>query len=111
MRMSVKLRVQNPNDEAVVYDGVALSLDVRGYDFASGVSDAKGSVPRFGEAVVVVPVSIPATSVLKQAYALASSGNPTLDFVVRGKLASPGGASQRFETRGEFALPAGLARP
>ena len=39
MRLLVKLRVQNPNDEPVDYNGVALNLDVQGKKFASGVSD------------------------------------------------------------------------
>src|SRR5262245_29644421 len=55
MRVAVKLRVQNPNDAALDFDGVAMTLEVRGSTFASGVSEARGSVPRFGETVIVVP--------------------------------------------------------
>src|SRR5262245_23995663 len=55
LRMNVKLRVQNPNDAPVEYNGVAVQMDVQGKTFASGVSDAAGTVPRFGEAVVSVP--------------------------------------------------------
>ena len=58
MRMAVKLRVQNSNDAAVDFDGAALTLEVRGMDFASGVSDQRGSVPRFGETVITVPVTV-----------------------------------------------------
>ena len=108
MRIAVKLRVQNPNDAPVNFDGVALSLELRGYDFASGVSDVKGSVPRFGETVLVVPVTVPATALLKQAYSFATGDRSKLDFVARGKLAGPGFGSTRFESRGEFDLPVGL---
>jgi len=52
LRLLVKLRVQNPNDTPIEFDGVSLNLDVMGRDFASGVSDQAGTVPRFGEAVV-----------------------------------------------------------
>src|SRR4249920_1933655 len=62
MRMAVKLRVQNPNDAALDFDGISMALEVRGSTFASGVSDARGSVPRFGETVITVPVSISALS-------------------------------------------------
>ena len=58
LRLLVKLRVQNPNDTPLDFDGVSLNLDVMGRDFASGVSDQAGTVPRFGEAVIAVPVTV-----------------------------------------------------
>ena len=57
LRMLVKLRIQNPNDAPIEYDGVALKIDVQGKTFATGVSDESGSVPRFGESVISVPVT------------------------------------------------------
>ena len=57
VRMMVKLRVQNPNDAPVEYDGVYVKLDVLDKTFATGVSAERGSVPRFGESVIGVPVS------------------------------------------------------
>ena len=64
VRLMVKLRVQNSGDRAVDYDGISLDLDLRGMSFASGVSAQTGSVPRFGEAIVSVPVTISATAML-----------------------------------------------
>src|SRR4026207_252238 len=57
LRMLVKLRVQNPNDAAIDYNGVSVKIDVQGKTFATGVSDESGSVPRFGESVISVPVT------------------------------------------------------
>jgi LEA14-like dessication related protein len=111
VRMAVKLRVQNPNDTPVDFDGVALNLELRGQDFASGVSDAKGSVPRFGETVVVVPVTVSAFSMARQVYSFATGERSKLDFVARGKLSGSGFGGTRFESRGEFDLPAGLSGP
>lgn len=108
-RMAVKLRIQNPNNEPVDYDGVALTLEVRGLDFASGVSDARGSVPRFGETVLVVPVSVSAYAMAKQALTFALGDRSKVTFVARGKLAGSGFGGVRFESKGEFDLPAGLA--
>src|SRR5262249_36980463 len=48
LRFLCKLRVQNPNDTPIEYSGVYIELDVRGSTLASGVSDASGTVPRFG---------------------------------------------------------------
>src|SRR5690348_9298394 len=60
LRLAVKLRVQNPNDTPVDYDGVAVEMNVQGKTFASGVADLAGSVPRYGESVITVPVTISA---------------------------------------------------
>ena len=43
LRFAVKLRLQNPNDSPLEYDGAALDLEVDGRTLASGVSDARGS--------------------------------------------------------------------
>jgi LEA14-like dessication related protein len=110
-RMAVKLRIQNPNDAPVNYDGVALTIELRGLDFASGVSDAQGIVPRFGETVLVVPVTVSAYAMARQVYSFAMGDRSKVTFVARGKLAGSGFGSTRFETKGEFDLPAGLAEP
>ena len=109
VRMAVKLRVQNPNDAPVNFDGLAVSLELRGMDFASGVSDAHGSVPRFGETVLVVPVTVSAFAVARQVISLATGDNPKVEFVARGKLSDGSFGGARFESRGSFDLPAGLA--
>jgi LEA14-like dessication related protein len=108
VRMAVKLRIQNPNDAPVNFDGVAVTLELRGMDFASGVSDARGSVPRFGETVLVVPVTVSALAVARQVISLASGDNPKLDFVARGRLSDGGFGGARFESKGAFDLPAGF---
>ncbi len=69
LRMNVKLRVQNPNDAPVDYNGVAVEMDVQGKTFATGVADVTGTVPRFGESVITVPVTISAFRMARQAMA------------------------------------------
>ena len=110
LRMLVKLRVINPNDSAIEYDGLFLDMEVQGKRFASGVSDARGTVPRFGEAVLTVPVTVPAFALLRQALGMAQGGGAsTLAYVINGKLSGPQWRALRFESAGEFKLPAGLA--
>jgi LEA14-like dessication related protein len=108
LRLAVKLRIQNPNEAPVEFDGVALDLDVRGSDFATGVSDQRGTVPRFGETVLTVPVSISATSMLKQVFSFATGDRTKVTYQLRGKLAGPGLAGVRFTSSGEFEMPAGM---
>jgi LEA14-like dessication related protein len=109
IRMLVKLRVQNPNDAPVEYDGVYLRLDVQGSTFATGVSDEHGTVPRFGEAVVAVPVTISTANLVRQALGFigADSRPPEkITYRLEGKLNGPMFGSTRFESQGELALPA-----
>jgi LEA14-like dessication related protein len=109
-RFILKLRVQNPNDSALDFDGVAVDLELAGKDFASGVSDQRGSVPRYGEALISVPVTVPATAIIHQLFGIATSGKPPdkLDYRLRGRLGGIGLGGARFESEGELALPVKL---
>jgi LEA14-like dessication related protein len=107
LRMLVNLRVQNPNDAPIDYNGVALEMKVRGKTFASGVSDASGSVPRFGEAVISVPVTVSAFGMLGQAVDMFQRGaSGPITYEMTGKLNSSTFKSTHFQTQGEFSLPA-----
>jgi len=110
LRFMVKLRVQNPNETPIDYDGVALELEVNRKLLASGVSDQKGSVPRFGEAVLAVPVTISAFAALRQALGLAEGqGLEDMPYVLSGKLAGGPFGVLRFADEGTLSLP-GSAR-
>ncbi|HEX4824280.1 MAG TPA: LEA type 2 family protein [Candidatus Polarisedimenticolaceae bacterium] len=105
MRMMVKLRVQNPNDAPVDYNGMAVQMAVQGKSFASGVSDETGSVPRFGEAVVSVPITISAMNMIKQAMGLfAGSSLDKVHYEMKGKFHSPGLSHTHFSTTGDVDL-------
>ena len=107
LRMLLKLRVQNPNDAPVDYDGVSLEMDVQGKRFATGVSDAAGTVPRFGEAIVSVPVSISLIGLVRQAIGAARNEfRGKIAYEMTGTLAGPGFGGMRFRSKGELALPA-----
>ncbi len=79
VRFKVKLRLQNPNDTPIDYDGLAVDLDLNGRPFATGVSNERGTLPRFGETVIGIPVSVSALAAVRQAFGLAHDG--TLDNV------------------------------
>ncbi|HLS57543.1 MAG TPA: LEA type 2 family protein [Burkholderiaceae bacterium] len=107
-RFALKLRVQNPNETPLEYDGVFVEFDVRGSKLASGVSDRKGVVPRFGEAVITVPMSVSVGAMIRQVIGIATGERVRTDYQLRGKLAGPGFGGHRFESKGEVQLPAGL---
>jgi len=106
MRLNVKLRVQNPNDTPVEFNGVAVNMDVQGKTFATGVIDAAGSVPRFGETVIAVPVTISAFRMARQALGLFKGGGLNkIDYEMHGKLNGAGMSTTRFNNKGSFDFP------
>lgn len=108
VRFAVKLRVQNPNDTAIEYNGIALDLSVNGQPLASGVSNQQGRVERYGETLLSIPVSVSAFSALRQALGL--SQNQSLDhlpYTLRGKLAGGLFGTVRFSDSGRLNLAPG----
>lgn len=106
VRFALKIRVQNPNETPIDYNGVALDLEVNGQPLASGVSDQSGSIPRFSETVLTVPVSVSAFSVLRQTLGLSQTQTlNNLPYVLRGKLAAGLFGTMRFVDSGKLSLP------
>jgi len=106
LRMLVKLRIQNPNDLPLDYNGVSVQMDMQGKLLATGVSDAVGSVPRFGETIVGVPVSISVFRIAHQAIGvMANEYRGKLAYEMTGKLAGPVFNSLHFKSNGELTLP------
>lgn len=107
LRLAIKLRIQNPNEGAVSFDGTALELDVNGKTLATGVSDQKGSVPRYGESILVVPVSISAMNAVRQALVFTDGKQrDELPYVLRGKLAGGAFGTVRFTKEGSIGIGA-----
>jgi LEA14-like dessication related protein len=111
LRMLVKLRVQNPNDSPVDYNGVSVKMDVQGNTFATGVSDEAGTVPRFGESVISVPVTASAMRMVSQALGMMGSATREkslgkVSYSLTGKLHGSTFSSVSFETKGDLELPA-----
>ncbi|CAG8865553.1 hypothetical protein PS627_01471 [Pseudomonas fluorescens] len=108
VRMAVKIRVQNPNESVIDYNGLALNLEVNGQPLASGVSDQRGEIGRYAEQVLVVPVSITAFAMLRQAYGLSRLQSlQGMPYVLRGKLAGGTLGTLRFTDSGTLDLPKG----
>lgn len=107
IRFAAKLRVQNPNDSAIEYSGVALNLEVNGQPLAAGVSNQGGRIEGFSEGLLVVPVSVSAFSALRQAVGLSATQSlEGLPYELRGKLAGGLLGTVRFSDTGKLSLPA-----
>ncbi len=106
LRMMVKLRVQNPNDAPVEYDGVYVKLDVLDKTFATGVSDEHGSIPRFGESIIGVPVTVSTLRMVVGALGTLDGRQiDRINYRLDGRLNGPALGSMRFQLQGEFGLP------
>ena len=105
LRMLVKLRVLNPNDSPIDYDGAYVKLDVQDRTFATGAADMSGSVPRFGESLVSVPVTVSVLRMARQVMGVLD-GKPTdqIRYSMTGKLSRSTSGALRFSSEGEFTL-------
>jgi hypothetical protein len=107
LRFMLRLRVQNPGDRNLEFDGLALDLDLRGQPFASGVSNQRGTLPRFSETVLGLPLSVPASALLRQGLSLLrGAGAPSrIPYAARGRLGGGPFGGLRFESQGEIDWP------
>lgn len=121
LRFALKMRVQNPNDAPIDFDGIAVELDLDGRGLASGVSNQKGQIARYSEQVITIPVSISALTALRQVLARIGSvergdvAEGTVSYSLKGKLGGVSGAfdAVRFADQGELNLfaPEGVSLP
>jgi LEA14-like dessication related protein len=106
LRFAVRLQVQNPNDLSVDFDGLSVDLELDGEHFASGVSDQKGTLPRFGETQLTVPVSVSTVAAIRLALSLNDAARRReLPYVVQGKLSGGLFGSVTFTRSGTLKLP------
>jgi LEA14-like dessication related protein len=112
LRLAVKVRVQNPNDAPVEYNGVALTLEVNGKKLGSGVSDEAGTVPRYGDTVLTIPVSVGAFNMARQVLGFVNGGEAkAVSYAVHGKLEGGLFGTKRFSDKGTFDMPTVAAGP
>lgn len=106
VRFLVRLRVLNPNDTPVSYRGLALALELDSTPLARGVSDQHGEVPRYGEVLLEVPMTVSALSATRQLWKL-SQPRPTgrIPYRLHGKLASGPFGGKRFSSEGTLEWP------
>ena len=107
LRFLCKLRVQNPNDRSFDYRGVSMELRLQGNAVATGVTDVAGTLPAFGETVILLPVTLSAMSVARTVIDMIMSNNTQgIEYALRGKLGTTFG-SIPFESRGAVDLTGG----
>jgi LEA14-like dessication related protein len=104
-RFLARIRVQNPNDVAIAYSGLSAELDLNGRSFASGVSAATGEIPRFGESVLELPLTVPATAILRQVLGFIGGDRGKATYRIRGFLNTGTFGRASFDSTGDIELP------
>ncbi len=107
LRMAVKLRVVNPNDQPIDFDGLSVRLIVQGKTFATGVSDQRGTIPRFGTEVVTVDVTLSPLRVAWNAFGMLMNDNvpDKIRYDLEGKINRGGFGAVHFRADGELKMP------
>ena len=109
-RFLARLRVQNPNDVDIPYNGISLDLQLRGQSVATGVTNAAGTVPRYGETVIEIPISVSAVHLVQQALGIFLDRHQApVEYVLKGRIGLPYFGSMPFESKGTLNLPSGLS--
>ena len=62
-------------------------------------------MPRFGEVILEVPVTVSSLGEVRQAIGLYGAADRKLDVTLKGRLNGPGFNAQNFEWQGEMAMP------
>jgi LEA14-like dessication related protein len=104
VRFLARIRVQNPNDAPIVYDGLAVDVDLNGRSFASGVSSASGEVARFSEGLVELPVTVPASGIVRQVLGFIRGDRDKVTYRVRGFFNTATFGRVPFDSTGEIDL-------
>ena len=107
-RYALKVRLLNPNDTEIAFDGVVFDLEINDTPFAKGVSNQSSVIPRFGEALIDVQAVSGLQNILRQINELLKGERTSITYRIKGRLHGAGFGSTRFDSSGEIAIPAGL---
>jgi LEA14-like dessication related protein len=86
-RFAVGLRLVNPNNRALMVDGLDFDLDLNGRRLARGVTNRAFELPRLGEAETSIIVTTSVIDLLRQALEIGSRTDMTgMDYELRGRV-------------------------
>jgi LEA14-like dessication related protein len=102
-QLTVRMRVENPNDRGLPVRGISYTILVDGETLATGASDASFEVPARGTADFNMNVT---ADVAGPVLAVLARGRGPVDYHLRGKVELEHGwlRSMPFEERGTFTL-------
>ena len=103
-RYALKVRLLNPNDVDIAFDGVVFDLEINDGPFAKGVSNQSGVITRFGETVIDVQAVSGLQNILRQINELLKGQRADLTYRIKGRLHGGGFGFTPFESSGKIAI-------
>ena len=103
-RMSLALRVQNPNAAEMKIRGLSCTLDINGLRFAQGVSARPVEIPGYGDSLMKVSANVGTGSVLRQLQSLAAGSREAIDYHLQGHAEVSGQGQVPFDQVGDIPL-------
>jgi LEA14-like dessication related protein len=100
------LRIQNPQESALVITGLTFELEINEKPFASGVSDQTITVGRLSSEVFRVKAITSLWSFLLQVAEFQKTGMPSVTYRIKGAIyAGSPSIKLPFDDRGEIKIP------
>lgn len=85
-RVRLTLRMINPNNVDLSFEGLHFEMALNGEPFTRGVSNQSYTLPRLGEGTLVVTTTTTLLDVLRQAGALSRNPQASFPYVLRGRI-------------------------
>ncbi|MEM9175752.1 MAG: LEA type 2 family protein [Myxococcota bacterium] len=101
-RLRLRVRVTNPNDVPLVFDGIDLRLDLNGQRLGRALGNERHTIPRLDDGIVDLVATTSLFSILRQIVALPEQ--QSIDYAIQGRIFladSPGWL--RVEREGQLA--------
>lgn len=101
-RLLLKLRVTNPNDQPLRFDGVDMTLDLNGQRLGRALGRERIEIPRLTDEVVELTATTTLFAILRQVLSLPEQS--AIDYEVNGRVfLADGPGWLRFSREGELA--------
>lgn len=106
-RFEIKLRVQNPNKDALNIVGISYGIEVLGKELVSGVTNDVPRIDAYGEGIVTLDASLQMFQLLRLLASLGTAPTDALDYRFTAKIDFEGLVpTQRVEETGQIDLGA-----
>lgn len=104
-RFEIKLRVMNPNKQALDIAGISYSVELLDKELITGVANDIAPIAGYGEGVVTLEAGLQLLELLRLMASLGSAGSEALDYRFSAKIDFNGFIpTQHIEERGEISL-------
>lgn len=110
-RLTLSLRIQNPNGSVMEIKGLSCTLAINGQHFAQGVSSRPVRIPGYSDQILEVSANAGTGSILRQLQTLAQGKRETIEYRLQGMAQVSGLGQVPFDQVGDIPLLSLPAQP